>query len=397
MGFVMRIFLFFILSFFSIFSYAATCAYYVVGSPDTTWPTAQQLCTSKFNSTNIATFSGGSWSCSKTSHIIASTGDCSGGCAVGATFVYSGSVTIKNWLDDNEYLNLTDQAAAKFEGTSICASQCIHSFDFLGDGEGDLVNGPITFSGRYSSTTQSCSTTSSGPIATLSGTKTDGGDNGGGDNGGGDNGGGGTSPEDALSIISAIRTQGQKIEDKITSQTSIQIDQHYSFKNDFFDRLTGISDYITAIFNRQKDTNEILASIDDKLGDTPPTGGTGSESTDEKLDTQTGILQEISDKLDTFFSDEGSEDIAALGSESNDSRHQAELQKSSSLFNKLGSLLNFSDKQCVSDFEIDTGIYGIVKIPLSEWCTLMAIIKLFLHLYVLLLCLRMIQRTISEI
>lgn len=93
-------------------------------------------------------------------------------CVAGATNVYSGSVTVQNFKDDSEYLDLTDAAASKFAGTTVCASNCIHSFDYLGNGEGDSVNGPVVFQGKYTSTTQSCTSPTSGPTDTLNGTKT---------------------------------------------------------------------------------------------------------------------------------------------------------------------------------------------------------------------------------
>src|SRR5690606_31075829 len=105
-------------------------------------------------------------------------------CVAGATSVYSGSVTIQNWANQDEWISLNDSALSKFTGTSVCANSCIHSFDFMGGAEGDMDNGPVTFKGRYTSTTQSCTSPTSGPTDTL---------NGSGSGSGGDGGNGGDS------------------------------------------------------------------------------------------------------------------------------------------------------------------------------------------------------------
>ena len=93
-------------------------------------------------------------------------------CKAGASNVYSGSVTIQNWKDDNEWLNLNDAMLAKFTGTTVCVNSCIHKFDFLGDSTGDSENGPVTFKGKYVSTDAQCTSPTQGPVDTLNGTKT---------------------------------------------------------------------------------------------------------------------------------------------------------------------------------------------------------------------------------
>ncbi|MFW1646204.1 hypothetical protein [Acinetobacter guillouiae] len=92
-------------------------------------------------------------------------------CKVGASNVYSGSVTIQNWKDNDEWLNLNDAMLAKFTGTTVCANSCVHKFDFLGSGEGDATNGPVSFKGKYVSTAQTCTSPTQGPTDTLNGTK----------------------------------------------------------------------------------------------------------------------------------------------------------------------------------------------------------------------------------
>ncbi|TNL41159.1 methyl-accepting chemotaxis protein [Acinetobacter bereziniae] len=92
-------------------------------------------------------------------------------CKAGASNVYSGSVTIQNWKDNDEWLNLNDAMLAKFTGTTVCANSCVHKFDFLGSGEGDSVNGPVSFKGKYVSTAQTCTSPTQGPTDTLNGTK----------------------------------------------------------------------------------------------------------------------------------------------------------------------------------------------------------------------------------
>lgn len=258
----------FILSIFTpSISFAAECSYRLVSSPGS-YSTMEELCKVKEGPDSKPIKSGTSYKCSLYGNEISvPTGCPATSCIAGATNVYSGSITVQKWKDDSEYLDLTDQAVNSFTGTSVCASSCIHSFDFLGDAEGDALSGPVTFKGKYVSTTTSCTSPTSGPVKTLTG-KTGG--QTGGDTGGETGGqtGGGTTPEDSLSIISAIRTQGQDIKDAIYTTGSAASSRYYDFKNSFFDRLSGISEYITAIFNRQADTNQILNSIDQKIGDT---------------------------------------------------------------------------------------------------------------------------------
>lgn len=93
-------------------------------------------------------------------------------CKAGATNVYSGSVTIQNWKNNDEWLNLNDSMLSKFTGTTVCSNSCVHKFDFLGDSSGDATNGPVTFKGKYVSTAQGCTSPTQGPVATLNGTKT---------------------------------------------------------------------------------------------------------------------------------------------------------------------------------------------------------------------------------
>ena len=259
----MKIFLLFLLSLFPLSSFAATCAFYVVGSPQNTWPSAQDLCTPKLNSSNIASFSGGTWKCSKTSHVIATTGDCSGSCVAGATYVYSGSVTIQNWSDDSEYLDLTEKAAQKFSGTSICASSCIHSYDFLGDGEGDLEKGPITFSGRYTSTTQACTSPTSGPTATFSGTAT-GGDTGGdtGGNTGGNTGG----SSDLGDLKVTIINKSDEIISTINSGIGSIANSFTSLKDLISDRISLITNYQHEELYETRENGKTLQRIEEKLG-----------------------------------------------------------------------------------------------------------------------------------
>lgn len=93
-------------------------------------------------------------------------------CKAGASSVYSGSVTIQNWKDNDEWLNLNDAMLAKFNGTTVCANSCVHKFDFLGDSTGDATNGPVSFKGKYISTDTKCTSPTQGPVDTLNGTKT---------------------------------------------------------------------------------------------------------------------------------------------------------------------------------------------------------------------------------
>ena len=89
-------------------------------------------------------------------------------CKADGTSVYSGSVTVSDWKDDAEYVSLTDQASSKFNNTYVCSNSCKFTYDFL-SGDGDAENGPIVFKGKYTRTTESCTSGDTSPNSSITG------------------------------------------------------------------------------------------------------------------------------------------------------------------------------------------------------------------------------------
>ena len=154
------------------------------------------------------------------------------------------------------------------------------------------------------------------------------------------------------------------------------------------------------ITNNTAETNNLLQQLLDKTD----TGGDGSSdpSTGEKVDlTETnGLLREIRDGINDIknvFTDEGKAELEQLGEQSNDSRYTSAQAIAENSLNSLANKLSFSNSSCVSDFQIDIPKFGSVNIALSQWCGLLALLKILIHLAALFTCLRMIDATVRTI
>ena len=203
-------------------------------------------------------------------------------------------------------------------------------------------------------------------------------------NGSGNGSGGGDLPvtPDLTGVINAIKNLSSKID-------------HY-----FKETIESIDTMSKKITNNTAETNNLLQKILDKTD----TGGDGSSdpSTGQNVDlTETnGLLREIRDGINDIkkvFSDEGKDELEQLGQVSNDSRYTSAESNAQSSLNSLANKLSFSNSACVSDFKIDIPIFGSVNIALSQWCGLLALLKILIHLAVLLTCLRMIDATVRAI
>lgn len=139
---------------------------------------------------------------------------------------------------------------------------------------------------------------------------------------------------------------------------------------------------------------ELLKAIRDKSGSDSASGA----SVD--LTETNGLLGEIRDGINSIkdvFSDEGKEQLEQLGQESNDSRYTSAQSNAQNSLNSLANKLTFSNSACVSDFQIQIPIFGSINIALSQWCGLLALLKILIHLAVLLTCLRMIDASVRTI
>lgn len=94
-------------------------------------------------------------------------------CTAGATTVQSGNFTIKNWANESELYSLQDQSYAHFSGSpDICASSCLHKFSSTTNKSGDETTGQMVMTGVFVSTATSCTSPTSAPDGSASGTKT---------------------------------------------------------------------------------------------------------------------------------------------------------------------------------------------------------------------------------
>jgi len=157
---------------------------------------------------------------------------------------------------------------------------------------------------------------------------------------------------------------------------------------------------LTSIKDSSLRQEELLKSIRDKSG----AGSASGAQTDIDLTETNSLLTSlnekvasISDSLSNIFSDEGKSEIEQLGQESNDSRYIAAQSNAQISLNSLANKLTFSNSACVSDFQIQIPIFGSINIALSQWCGLLALLKILIHLAVLLTCLRMVDASVRTI
>jgi len=113
----------------------------------------------------------------------------------------------------------------------------------------------------------------------------------------------------------------------------------------------------------------------------------------EKIDETNSLLDEIKN----VFSDEGKDAVDQLGQASEDPRYLGALSNAESSLNTFANSLTLSSTACVSDMEIQIPIFGAVNIALSQWCSLLALLKILAHLSVLFACLRMLDSTVRAL
>lgn len=203
-------------------------------------------------------------------------------------------------------------------------------------------------------------------------------------------------------VVNAIN----KVSDKLTS-----------FKNELLTSISDLSNQIGLTNNKIDSTNSKLTEINDSSlrqedllkairDKESPTGGNGSPSDQPAsgasvdLTETNGLLTEIRDGIDSIkdvFSDEGKAELEQIGQASNDSRYLNAQGNAQSSLNNLANKLTFGSSACLSDFQIQLPIFGPVNIALSQWCSLLALLKILLNLIVLLTCLRMLDATVRTI
>lgn len=190
-----------------------------------------------------------------------------------------------------------------------------------------------------------------------------------------------------------------------------------NFKNELLTSISDLSNQIGLTNNKIDSTNSKLTEINDSSlrqedllkairdKESPP-GGDGSPSDQPAsgasvdLTETNGLLTEIRDGIDSIkdvFSDEGKSELEQIGQASNDSRYLNAQGNAQSSLNNLANKLTFGSSACLSDFQIQLPIFGSINIALSQWCPLLALLKILLNLIVLLTCLRMLDATVRTI
>ncbi|MQZ29582.1 hypothetical protein F4U02_00955 [Acinetobacter haemolyticus] len=186
-----------------------------------------------------------------------------------------------------------------------------------------------------------------------------------------------------------------------------------ALRDSLLSAIGGVSGKLTNLVEGQKTSNEHLKNIKEQ-----------SVKTNEKLDTSNKHLDKIEDatgaaseslgdikdasfaasealgdlnkKTDKIFSDEGKDEIEKLGQQSSDPRYFDQEYETYSALQKFANTLSYSSSHtCISDLTItNIPLYGSMTVPLSNWCDLLALVKLLMKLAVLMLALRMIDATV---
>ena len=318
------------------------------------------------------------------------------------------------------YTPADDGCTRQFDGSIICPDEIeppiekgCNGADYCkrppqGCGQG-YVSG--TFNGERICIKTKPSTGGSDGGGSDGGGSDGGGSDGGGSDGGGSDGGGsdgGGSPQlpvtpDLSGVINAIKNVASKI-DHYSKETIESIDSMSNKITGKLDTSNGHLDQIEAntlsTKNNTAQTNDLLQQILDKTG--TDGDGSGDPPTGDNVDlTETnGLLGEIRDAINDIknvFSDEGKQELEQIGQPSNDSRFTAAEANAQSSLNNLANKLTFGSSSCLSDFQIQLPIFGSVNIALSQWCRLLALIKILFQLVVLLTCLRMLDATVRTI
>lgn len=193
------------------------------------------------------------------------------------------------------------------------------------------------------------------------------------------------------SLNTTLTGTNQKLD---TANTSLNnINQNVQGTNTKLDstntKLDSANTTLNSINQNGQTTNAKLQELINK----PNGNGTGF--------SDTGIINAIekqtTDIKDFFTPDESLKtDIESIGTASNDGRYLGSQNNASSSLQSLANAMTFSNAACVPDLIIDVPIYGSITIPLSKWCDILAIVKIFIQLAVLVLAFRMINDSVRS-
>jgi hypothetical protein len=205
-----------------------------------------------------------------------------------------------------------------------------------------------------------------------------------------------------IAAVNAVSAQVSSLKNELLTSISnltSKLDSTNSKLDSTNSKLDTTNSKLTDLNSSSLKQEQLLKDIRDKTVSDDPSDQPASGASVDLTETN-GLLTEIRDGIDSIkdvFSDEGKAELEQIGQASNDSRYLNAQGNAQSSLNNLANKLTFSSSSCLSDFQIQLPIFGPVNIALSQWCPLLALLKILLNLIVLLTCLRMLDATVRTI
>ncbi|EPY9699003.1 hypothetical protein [Acinetobacter baumannii] len=215
-------------------------------------------------------------------------------------------------------------------------------------------------------------------------------------------------------IVNAV----SRVEDKLTQTNSkldtanskldsvkSAVDQTTTAVNANGDKIKSAVDANTAATNAVKgavdaNTNSTNSKLNDVINaiNNKPVGGGGS-ATDvtpvvNAIEKQT---TDFKDMMKTDPSDFDTSQYEKIGDASDDPRSLNAQSDAAGSLQALSNKLTFSNSACVQDFTVTVPIYGSLTVPISQWCDLLALVKILLHLCTLMVAFKMLDSTVRAI
>lgn len=143
--------------------------------------------------------------------------------------------------------------------------------------------------------------------------------------------------------------------------------------------------------------NDVINAINNK-----PVGGGGTSvnvgPVVDAIEKQTTDLNKKTDEMyKTTDSDFDTSQYEKIGDASDDPRSLNAQSDAAGSLQSLSNKLTFSNSACVQDFTVSVPIYGSLTVPISQWCDLLALVKILLHLCTLMLAFKMLDSTVRAI
>lgn len=139
--------------------------------------------------------------------------------------------------------------------------------------------------------------------------------------------------------------------------------------------------------------NEVVNAINNK----PIGGGGGTTDVKPVVDAIEKQTTDFKDMMKTDSSDFDTSQYEKIGDASDDPRSLNAQSDAAGSLQALSNKLTFSNSACVQDFTVTVPIYGSMTVPLSQWCDLLALVKILLHLCTLMVAFKMLDSTVRAI